>query len=427
MKVLSAVKIFYIFYSIYTLFVVLVSNYRLEHAAFGVAAAWIVFFAYSLGFQSVKHKRAGTADTPERSGSPKSNVYEWKKGTYFFHAALCWACSILAAVYYTGLWPAQVFNHLRAGNSLYALYQQHFRSQGISSFGLAKIPFILMLTYVTILLFVSFLGIMSSGKKPKLKHYAFLISVALSYYYFGVSRGTNFEMYIIFVLLAYCLLCRDSVREKRAKSKKKRYSGLIMVAIFGVIAVGIFRIVLTARGSVFENGICPEIQYDPNSLFARLFPAFTNIGLSVFSYLGYGIYAIGATVADVIFRSSRNALAALFPMSYELFLGRSLTEALFEIVDVGVHWIPDWITFTGLLGLPLLLILMYLLGKFTSRCYVIKRPRLLQNLICSLSFLFMLSIPVGNFIFTSTPNVLLIAFVFIWDTFFRRIHVSFKR
>ena len=427
MNVLSAVKLFYLFYSVYTLFVVSVSDYKWSHAIFGVIAIWLAFFAYALGYNSIRRNRPVTNNN--LASAPTSiynNVGGWKIRTYFIHMILCWACSILSARYYTGLGPIQVINHLLAGNSLYALYQRYFRNMGIAAFSLVKIPFILMLSYLTIMLFVSFLGILASGKKIRMKHFIFIASVALSYYYFGMSRGTNFEMYIIFVLLAYCLLCRRSAHVQNSKTKKGKYSSVILVGIFGMIAVGIFRIVLTIRGSVFENNICTEIKFDPNSIFANMFPALTNIGLSVFSYLGYGIYTIGVTIQDIIFTSFENVFSLLFPFVYNIFQGEALGDTLKQTIDIGVHWVPDWVNFTGLFGFPMFLVVMYMLGRFTSKCYLVNIPNLLLHLVCSLSFLFMLSLPVGNFIFTSTPNVALVVFVICWYIVYRHIRISIK-
>lgn len=426
MNVLSAIKLFYFFYSVYTLFVVSVSNYKLSHAICGLVAIWVVFLAYNLGFKSVKQNNISDNNVLTPPKSVYNNVIEWRPRTYFFHVVLSWFCSIASARFYTGLSLIQTIRHLMAGTSLYAIYQSYFHNMSIATFSLAKIPFVLMLTYLTVILFVSFLGIFMAERKPTIPHYIYLVFIALAYYFFGMSRGTNFEMYIIFVLLAYCFLCRYSKGLSRAEMRKKIYSAVIWVAILGFVAIGIFRVVLTIRGSVFRNDICTEIQFDSNSIISKVFPDITNIGLSVFSYLGYGIYTIGVTIVEIIFPSVLNIFLVQFPGLYELLRDQTLSEALYKTIDVGVHWVPDWINFTGALGFPLFLGFMYVLGRVTSKCYVIGIPTLLLNLVCSLNFLFMLSIPVGNFIFTSTPNVGLLVFVLLWYIRHRHFRITIK-
>lgn len=423
MNVLSTVKLFYAFYSVYTLFVVSVSDYKITHALWGLIAIWVAFFAYEFGFKSVERRQETPAQTLAPDTPAFAEVSSWRTGTYLLHMVLAWVCSILAARYYTGYGFMRVLSGLASGESLYVHYQNYFQEAGLASFSLLKIPFILMLMYVTVILFVSFLGILASGKKITLKHLVYLGSIGLAYYYFGISRGTNFEMYIIFVLLAYCLLCRTPVRKNPAKAKSK-YSAVIWVGALGLVAIGIFQVVLTERGYVFRNDICEEIHYNPNSFIASRFPAIASLGLSVFSYLGYGIYAIGAAIEEIVLTSPQNTAALFVPMAYEALIGQELPQILRETIAIGVRWVPDWVSLTGLLGLPVFLAMMFFLGRITAKSYAVQLPKLLQNLVCALSFLFMLSLPVGNFIFASTANLGLLFFAVVWYIMQRHIRIS---
>ena len=207
---------------------------------------------------------------------------------------------------------------------------------------------------------------------------------------------------MIFVVLSYCILNRHSVDLSSAKNKKT----IMIVGILGVIMVFVFRAVLTVRGSVFRNTICQEIDFNPNSLVAKFLPTVTNMGLSVFSYLGYGVYAIGVTITEIFMQSVPNAMAAMAPSGYEMLLKEPLSEVLRSTIEVEVRWVPDWVNFVEALGIPLFLLVIFALGWFAANIASFDIPKLLSNVICIFIFLQMLAIPIGNFVFTSTPNVL---------------------
>lgn len=402
METLSIIRLFYIMYTVYTLFVVSVSDYQILHAFFGLLAIWLVYLAFGIGYKTVKPK---TEQVLAQKSQPEAlflKISAWKGRTYVLHVLLCWICTFGASAFYTGKNVLQVLAALAKGESLYASYQRYFAENSIGAFSFSKIIFILMLTYTTAILFYSFASILLSKTKITVGKVLFLFLIGGAYLYFGISRGTNFEMYMIFMLLSYCILNRHAARGGGHKKSKT----VIVVAVLGVIMIFAFRIVLTVRGSVFKNTICPEIAFDPDSVVATVFPTVTNIGLSVFSYLGYGIYTIGVTVADIFLKSFPNFLAMLAPGGYALLCGQSLAAALEETIYVGVHWIPDWINFVGLLGLPLFLMVFFLFGRITARILSSGLPRILVNVCCIFVFLQMISIPIGNFIFTSTPNIL---------------------
>lgn len=403
-------------------------NYQLAHVFCGLIAMWIIFLLFFIGFSSIKNNKKHLVKSENVSIPYFCDVYNWKGRTYIFQIIVCWLCSVLSARFYTGLNPLQVIGHIMAGDSLYAMYQKYFNEMGIATFSLQKIPYILMMIYLTVILFFSFLGVFSSGKKLRFKHYLYIVAIASSYYYFGICRGTNFEMYIIFVLIAYSLLC-GPISNKLNLAKKN--NKVLLVLVFGVIAVIVFRIVLTVRGSKFSNSICPEIQFNPESFVATVFPAVTNIGLSVFAYLGYGIYTMGVTVYNIIFSSFENVVSLMLPQAYELMNGQTLSDTLRETINVGVRWVPDWVNLGGSFGFPLFFVMIFLLGRFSAKCYSNDAPHLLNSLVCSIVFLFMLSLPVGNFIFASTPNVGLVCFAALWymqnKYFHKRVRITLRR
>lgn len=412
MKSLKTIRLFYIFYTLYTVFVILVSDYKLIYAIVGLFTVWTVFEAYALGFRSSKKIKLLDAESDERENItfPFSRIFEWKSYQYLINAVICWGCSIFAARFYTSRNLVNVITGLLNGNGGYAIYQRYAREANIGAFTISKIPYILMLTYCTAMMFWGIVGILLSNENKRPIQYIYVISIILSYLYFGVARGTNFEMYIVFVSLVYCILNKPSSMEKGGSDTRKR---IILVGAIGILVVIVFRIVVESRGYVFRNQICTEIIYDPDKFISVYFPTITSMGLSVFRYLGWGIFTIGYMRWHAL--DSLNTMIAMFiPSGWSAILGESFVETTRKTVDVGVGWVPDYMSLIDLFGIPFLFIVLFVLGRIYVNLRVSRRPQLLVDLLGLFIFIEMLSIPVGNFLVTSTPILLTLFAALLW-------------
>lgn len=405
----------------------MVSDYNIWIAILGLASIWSIFFFYSFGFYSYRsYKAVESPKAPDNEDDTFlfSGIYEWKAWQYILSGILCWLCSILAARFYTSRGFTQVISGLfRGDQAAYSIYQHYVIDANIGTFSLTKIPYILMLVYCTVMLLWTMVGLIMSGEKLVLFKIVHLLNVILAYYYFGVARGTNFEMYIVFVILVYSLLNRPG---NTLKDERRRKRSIIIIAALAVVVVIIFRAVVAARGNVFRNQICTEIKYDPNKWISQTFPTITNMGLSVFRYFGFGIFTIGMIVDKVFLQDATGVIAHLIPCGFTLIKGEDLPSITREVVDIGVGWVPDYISFINSTGLIFTFAIFFLLGCLSARLYKSKRAALLKNLIGAVIFLEMLSIPVGNFIATSTPNEISILLILIWYFKGKR-HISIGR
>ena len=386
----------------------LISDYKFIYALFGLGSIWCVYLFFAAGYQSVKRN-----DDSEvffnKSRFPFSGVSEWKPFQYLFCDIICWASTILAARFYTSRGFVRVVSGLFNGEAAYSIYQSYARNVN-SSFSVVKIPYILMLTFLTAMLIWSATGILIEVERIKPIQLFHLTSLFLSYLYFGIARGTNFEMYIAFVALVYCILNRKN-RKNDANSKKS----IIIVLLLGFLVVVIFRIVVEARGVSFVNRICKEITYLPDRMISRLFPALTNMMTSIFRYLGWGTFTIGVYKYDIVLEGFKGIIANLMPLGFRTLFGSNLPDIIRATVSVGVGWVPDYMTFVDYLGLPLFFIFIFLLGRLGAWLKFSPRiPQLLADVIGLLVFIEMLSIPVGNFLFTSTPNMLTVLAAALW-------------
>lgn len=414
MRTVKTVRMFYLIYTIYTLFIMSVSNYKISHVFAGLLFLWLSFAFFKIGFKTKmrpfpfqEDRNNGVIEVSHEF--PLASIQEWKPLKKAIISAVCWACAIMCARFYTGRNFISVISGILGGQSAYLNYQRYFSSSNISSFTFAKIPYIFMLAFLTIIMIWNVLSTLLCKKNTKWWDYIFLISNVASYLYFGLARGTNFETYVVFILFAYCLLQKANGIERR---KKIKY--ITITAIIGIIMVSIYRLVLSDRGIEFRNSICQEILFNDQSFFGRYFPTLTNIAISLFSYLGYGIYTIGVTVSDICFESLSNLFGSFVPMGNDLIVGNTLEGILRQTIHIGVRWVPDYIKLIDALGLPLSFLAFLLLGRFTAKIYYGTYPELLKEVLHSIIFIEMLSLPVGNFILSSSSNEIMVLFALLW-------------
>lgn len=411
MRFLKTIKLFYIMYTIYTILVLLVSDYQITYALLGLTGMWLTYAFFWLGSCSVNSLHTYYAQgEDEKNMFPFAKIAEWKNWQYILNAIVCWICAILSARYYTGQNFLSVIAGVISGGAVYREYQSYFANAGLATFTFAKIPYILMLTFVISMLFFGMIGITQSGKKIKFLQVLYLISVCLSQLYFGAARGTNFETYTVFILLAFCFLNRS----EGGKERRLNYKAIAIVFILGLIMVFIYRTVISNRGVEFNNSICPEISYQSDRFLSIIFPTMTNIVLSVFSYLGYGIYEIGVTFYEIILQSPFSMLMGCIPTGFDLAYGQSLPLLLGDTIDLGARWVPDFVFLLNGLGMFFYYGVILIVGCYVARIRTKGYPKLLVDLIYAIVFVEMLSIPVGNFLTASTPNELFVLAVILW-------------
>ncbi|MGU8477314.1 hypothetical protein ACV3QH_08575 [Clostridium perfringens] len=422
MNLLRSVKLFYIVYTIYTVMVLSISNYKLVYAVTGLLAMWITYFFFWLGWNWRTEKSYNGSLLKNDSTFFKMDT--WKNWKYLLNSIICVTFSILAAKYYTGRDFISVINGALNGGNLYNLYQNYFMNSELGVFSLKKIPYILMLTYITAVLFISYVSIIQINKKIKGIQVFYLCCVTFSQIYFGFARGTNFEIYIVFILLAFTLLNKKS----KNQNQKLNYKAIVIVAILGVIMLVIYRAVVMDRGVKIGTYICKEIEFDYDSYIVNAFPIITNVIASVFSYLGYGIYEIGVSFLDNVLSNVLYMMGTLVANGNYLFNGKGLPDMLRSTIDVNVNWVPDFIILIDMFGIILFILFIMLVGHIISNFNENKYPVILVNVVRLLTFIEMLSLPVGNFLITSTPIKLFVLLIILKSVILRfKIKVLIKR
>ena len=262
-----------------------------------------------------------------------------------------------------------------------------------------------MNSFITIILIWSVISLLSIQNK-KWYNIAFVIIVILAYLYFGASRGTNFEVYIVFILCMFCLIKKI---QECPPLKKIVYIGCAAISAFFMVFV--YQARVSDRGISFAYSICPEIHFVPNSFFGEYFPVMTKIFLSFFSYLGYGIYCIGVSVGDICMNSIRGIVSMSVPGAFFLISEESLHEMILKTINVQARWIPDMIGFVDSFGIVVYFCCIFFLGYFMKNVICSSYPIFLKLLIQIVIVIEMLSIPVGNFLMVSSSNKIMVLFL----------------
>ena len=400
----------YTIYSLYTLFVFLVSDYKMYHAILGLLCVWLTYIAFRLGlnFNKNVYPDFNCELNKEHISFPLSDINRWSPVKYFFVALIDWLFAVLSAKFYTGRGFFSVLKGAFGGDSAYYTYQEYFLSNQLKSFSIEKIPYILMNAFITIILIWSVISLLSI-KRKKWYNIVFVFLVVLAYLYFGASRGTNFEVYIVFILCIFCLIKK---MQECSPHKKIVYIGSAAVSAF--LMVFIYQARISDRGLSLAYSICPEIHFASNSFLGEYFPVMTKTFLSFFSYLGYGIYCIGVSVGDICMSSIRGLVSMSVPGGFFLISEESMHEMIKKTINVQARWIPDMVDFVDTFGFVLYFCCMFFLGCFLKNVMCGSYSVFLKNLIQVVITIEMLSLPVGNFLVTSSSNKIMVLFLLLF-------------
>ena len=406
MNTVRLIGIFYLTYSIYTLFIVSFSDYKLYHAFFGLLIVWLSYLFFVFGFNSFKEKDRPLSKFYQTNdvSFPLSDINSWNPIKFFLIVVITWIFAILTTKFYTGRNFISVISGLGGGEGAYYAYQNYFAENNLNSFSVNKIPYILMNAFLVIILIWSSLSTFIASSNPWWKKIC-VLAIILAYLYFGASRGTNFEVYIVFILFVFYLF-----QKMQNKDQMKKCLYVICMFLSAVFIVLIYQNRIDDRGVVSDYTICPEIHYDPSSFIGENFPWLAQMLISFFSYLGYGIYCIGTSIGDICFNSAFSCFISLIPGGFYFLGDYSLVELIHQNVIIQARWIPDTLQFVGSFGWILYFVFVYFMGRILKNIMTGMYPQLLKLVFQLVLLIEMLSLPVGNFLMVSSSNKIMVVF-----------------
>src|SRR5690606_24710456 len=101
-------------------------------------------------------------------------------------------------------------------------------------------------------------------------------------------------------------------------------------------------------------------------------------------------------------------------------LGISIPEIMSRMIHIGVRWNPDSILLIDKIGYFGLLMICIVMGILSKKFSLLEDKKPVLHLTNYVILLQMISLPVGNFIFTSSANkliVMLLIIYWIWRLF----------
>lgn len=363
--------------------------------AYGIIFSTIILITYLAGSHSSGRRPA------------KFNLIELRKVNWRIFYSLS-ILSILGSYYltifYTGKSLGAIFLSLQLSESNYNSYQLYNAEQGLSSFAANQIPAFSFLIFCKFWLVYIFVELIAKGRKVDFNAMAVLVLSSVALIYQSLGRGTSIEIFEVGFLLWFCLAARNI----RTPISKRR-SNKVLMALIVLIGLTFFDYNISSRFQFSGELICHTRQmcFDPNSTIGYVSDLAATFIYQLNGYFTFGLFFISKYIEQLV-----NPLSALSILDYLLpvnFLFHNSTKYSIcnVVIDCGVNWMPDAITYIEIFGFPLLLILVFAVGRLTLffSGYMTKNSSFVYFGICYYLVILMASLPVGSFVFSSYASM----------------------
>lgn len=315
---------------------------------------------------------------------------------------------------YTGISMREAFDGLLRSESLYNRYQQHFMRQGLMEFSIAKVPGIVAALYLKLALLFVGMKVLVLQPTRRAGHWLGLAAVLIAYLLFSVARGTSFEIFEILLLAAFATVAAPLAQGTRQPLSMSKGIGLLTLA---VAALWVYSYNISARYSFGARDVCAtaELCRDANSVIAGLSPRLADLLFDLQGYFTFGLYYAATFIDEVMFSSIDMLIHHLLPLGYSFLTGRAEGGVCDSHIDCGVAWKPAGIMHLQYLGLFCFMVVLVALGLATRRLVTDfesgEARGALEASGLFLLVLYMISLPVGNFVFISSSNFLAVALI----------------
>ncbi len=364
----------------------------------GLLFMWILGGIFLLGLSS---------KSPQKHSKPKKLTQKSEK-SYFplLIAIFSIPISLFLVRFYTGNTFGTMVASLSRGQSLYRHYQVFFQEQELWRLALYKVPAILSGMLLKLSLIYIYIRVLVLDKRVTKSSLAPLMVVTLAYLLFSTARGTTFEIFEIFLLFWFSLSLRSALGQQANNTSRK--AGIVLVLV-GVLSLMIYNYNILARYDFRFSRYCVTAQLckDPDAWIYSISNMLGDLIFQLSGYFTFGIF-FAASFISVWTSSLYNFFMGLIPFGIFMNGGDVRYQLCGPVIDCGTAWIPDSIIFLQYLGAFVLFLLVLLLGKLTKVLFFLVLNRREFHTVALLYFiiLVMFSLPVGNFLFVSSSNIL---------------------
>lgn len=313
-------------------------------------------------------------------------------------------CLVIYSIkYYTGGDINSVITSIMAKESLYNNYQIYFEEENISQLTLQKIPAILSNVFIKLIILYAFIMNIIFSKQIRATELTFLMIICLIYLTFALARGTSFEMFELLVLGVFCLMMRSYLSQSKVNGKT-----IVSVIALTLLALFLYSYNIAARFNFEDTLTCAAEGYclDKNTLLYQISPLLADLVFKLSTYFLFGTLYTSHFI-QTITASSLMLLAATFlPFGLQIFEMSDLVSVCGKALDCGAMWVPDLVVLIRYIGLTGSILFLLLVGLFVKRMLVTiaASHSFFSIVILYFLFLFLLSLPVGNFISASSSN-----------------------
>lgn len=356
-------------------------------------------------------------DTYKRFYSFKINkqndLLELKIYTYkniFITFSLGLLISNQLSIFYTGKGLGQTMINLFSGASNYLFYQEFFKDNFKSISVLNRVPAVIGIIFLKV---SSLVGVAQAIFK---RSFIGLILI-IPYLLFNIARGTSIEIFEIVVSFIFF----KSIQNYNLKIFGKR---TILILIFGSLIFG-YNVLIRTPDVIKDFSIMcytDELCFESNRL-SKLFPLIGLILFFLSGYFSFGPYYLSVFMTKQFLENPIKLLIGNWKFN-------SSSEFVCNYIDCGVNWEPDLAYTIYNFGIIGTLMIGMLIFKFYSKLFRdlfnkknFSSGKMLLLISCYFIFLQILSFPVGNFITSSTPNIILFTFLLSYQ-FLKTIYVK---
>lgn len=315
------------------------------------------------------------------------------------------ALTSVGVAFYTGTnLVSGLFDSLRGLNT-YSAYQSFFRDSGIAGTGfLSRIHIIVSMAVGKLIFVIITANFFLSTARRTFVSISIFASSLLIYLSFGLSRGTFFEVFEISVAVGYFGYISKKPREFQRRILLTKFTKILIAISLPILFIVNTMRRFDDRETYFERLCSSNFCFRPYNI---------EISSEYFVYIFANYFANGPYSVSVFFENILEGknLEYLLPMWG--YWGADLEEAGVRGLLCGQYlncrfvWMPDIVLFLSVFGIFSFLfsnLFLYWTVKNEKRMMMTQKHS--GHAVNFYLFLFIISLPVGNFLTISSSNIL---------------------
>lgn len=396
MEIKRILKYIYISLTLYVFFVIDVTTLTAIDLIPAVILMWIVYLVFSIASSKRQNNVAKNANEKKRK-----NLFDNK--LFILISIILLIVSINYSMnFYVGINIRKFLSlFFSRGYNFYQHYQSHFNEEAIYVFSLNKIPYILMLFYIKIMFITTVIEFFLLRNERKIKHYILIITSVVVHLMFGLSRGTNFEFFELLLLILFIFVNKNKGRKMKITKNHVIFLSLIIVTsimFYSRIAIRTGTIHFLRRH---------EYTISTDSIFISIFGEGITGLLFFYDYFIFGFYYTSRFLTEIVFSSIGNLFMVFLPKGHFMSYNIDPKILMMDIAPRRSRWYPNIVNFLINFGFFLTIAYVFIMGIY-NKTY--NKFYLFSNVLAYIVLLQMFTLPVGDLLFISSSNTLVLIF-----------------